>query len=179
MKARLQSLSIIAAAILLASCSGSQNAAEGPVVDMPPVEAIDLRSTETFDSTPYKIDTPAIAGSIEHNVPADLMSGSGNDDVTLRTVSGFRIQIHSSLIKDEAVQNETQVRSWWESLDAGEKPDGLGTGELSAYLFFQSPYYRVRIGNFGQRSEAEAALVLVRESFPNAFIAVDTVKIYR
>lgn len=165
--------------LFLAACSGSGSTVDRPVVDSPSTRDVDLSSVETFDPAPYSVDAPSVTGEVLHDVPEALMSGSVDADRTLRNVSGFRIQIHSSLIKDEAVAKETQVQTWWNNLSEGERPAGLGSSQIAVYLFFNSPYYRVRIGNFGQRSQAEAALELVREVFPSAFITVDTVSIYR
>jgi hypothetical protein len=165
--------------VSISACAGSGGTVDRPDVVTPPSEVVDLRAVETFDPSLYSIEAPPAVGNINHDVPEQLMTGSMEGDRTLRSVSGFRIQIHSSLIKDEAVTKETQVQTWWNSLLEGERPAGLGSSEIAVYLYFHSPYYRVRIGNFGQRSEAETALSLVRESFPSAFITVDTVDIYR
>jgi hypothetical protein len=165
--------------LLLAACSGSGSTVQGPSnadVEQP---VIDLSGTETFESGSYEIEPPSISGDIDHDVPDELMAGDEGDNRTLRTVSGFRIQIHSTLVKDEAVEKETQANLWWDTLSDEQRHEGLGTSELDIYLHFQSPYYRVRVGNFDRRSEAETALALIREVFPSAFIAVDTVNVFR
>lgn len=170
---------LIAVTIIIAGCSGSSNTTIVPdTSDIDPVE-IDLTGTETFDVSAYQVSPPPLEDAVEHDVPADLMSGDVGNSKSFKTVSGFRIQIHSSLNKDEAVSKEQQAARWWETIDQGRRPEGLGSTQLPVYLHFQQPYYRVRIGNFGSREEAESALELVKEAFPSAFIAVDTVSIYR
>lgn len=38
--------------------------------------------------------------------------------------------------------------------------------ELNAYIQFNSPYWRVKVGDFKTRSEAEAAMQAIRAAFP-------------
>ncbi len=45
-----------------------------------------------------------------------------------------------------------------------------------AYL---QPYYRVRMGAFATREDAEAALALVRRQYPEAFLVPDLVTVMR
>lgn len=39
--------------------------------------------------------------------------------------------------------------------------------ELTAYVSFNSPYWRVKVGDFKSRSEAEAAMAEIRHAFPS------------
>lgn len=39
--------------------------------------------------------------------------------------------------------------------------------EMNAYIQFNSPYWRVKVGDFKTRSEAEAAMQAIRAAFPN------------
>ncbi len=39
--------------------------------------------------------------------------------------------------------------------------------QYNAYLVFESPYWRVRVGDFHSRPEAEAALAEIRRAFPS------------
>ncbi|NND70438.1 MAG: SPOR domain-containing protein [Rhodothermales bacterium] len=175
----LTALMPIACLVLLSACSGSGNTVQGPADDNTDQAAVDLRGTETFDSRVYEIEPPSLSGEIVHDVPDELMAGDEGDNRSMRIESGFRIQIHSTLVKDEAVEKETQANLWWDTLPPEERLEGLGLADLAIYLHFQSPYYRVRVGNFSRRSEAETALALVQEVFPSAFIAVDTVRVFR
>ena len=52
-------------------------------------------------------------------------------------------------------------------------------GELpgKAYVVFQEPTFKVRIGDFRTRAEAYGALLLIQEQYPNAFVTTDTRKI--
>jgi arginine/ornithine N-succinyltransferase beta subunit len=53
---------------------------------------------------------------------------------------GFRVQVISTRLQDEALQIKSQLLSKYP--------------EHKTYLAFQSPFYKVRIGNFIDRNEA-------------------------
>lgn len=46
---------------------------------------------------------------------------------------------------------------------------------IDVYIVFESPYYKVRAGDFRTRLEAEHFLNLIRDSYPNAFIVRDKI----
>lgn len=97
-----------------------------------------------------------------------------------RTLQGFRIQLVTTPEKDAADAYVEQAIDWWAALPAGRRPDYLATGnELDVKIAWRQPYYRVRVGSFASRAEAEAALEAVRARFPDAFIVPDTVTVTR
>jgi hypothetical protein len=50
--------------------------------------------------------------------------------------------------------------------------------ELKAYLLFQSPYYRIKVGNFKTQSEAQAYLKSLSEAFKGSvFIVRDVIEV--
>lgn len=59
-----------------------------------------------------------------------------------KTTRGFRLMIISTNNRDEAIAAKTKVYTYFP--------------ELKAYLWHQSPYYKVKAGNFKDRKEAEA-----------------------
>ncbi|OIQ29409.1 MAG: hypothetical protein BM564_06855 [Bacteroidetes bacterium MedPE-SWsnd-G2] len=79
----------------------------------------------------------------------------------LRTVNLLTIQVYSG--------NRT---------DAQEIRDELNKSEMDfpVSLKFETPNYKVWIGNFTTRLEADRALVIVKEDFPNAFILKPKIK---
>lgn len=97
---------------------------------------------------------------------------------TTTTVQGFRVQVYSTLDKTEAVNLEEQARAWWQAQQGGA-PAGLMPGQLPIYTLFIQPYYRVRIGNFRTRAEAEQARRFLQSRFPDAFIVPDRVTVRR
>ena len=48
---------------------------------------------------------------------------------------------------------------------------------LKAYVTFQEPTFKVRVGDFMTRAEAYGALLLIQEQYPGAFVTTDTRKI--
>lgn len=59
-----------------------------------------------------------------------------------KTAKGYRLMIISTNNRDEAISAKTKVYTYFP--------------ELKAYLWHQSPYYKVKAGNFTDRKEAEA-----------------------
>lgn len=47
--------------------------------------------------------------------------------------------------------------------------------ETEAYLSFKEPYYRVRVGDFRTRLEAEGFMKSVKAEYPNAFATADKI----
>ena len=59
-----------------------------------------------------------------------------------KTAKGYRLMIISTNNRDEAISAKAKVYTYFP--------------ELKAYLWHQSPYYKVKAGNFKDRKEAEA-----------------------
>ncbi len=172
-------LQVALGGLLLAACSGPARVTDDDTKDLEYyLDHID--QYEDFDETSYIEPPPVSTTDIEHDVPEMLMSGSASDESrTLETVEGFRIQIHSSLDKEGAVSAEERAKAWWSSLRADARPASMAMDVLPVYLKYVQPYYRVRVGNFATREEAEVALGLISQRFPRAFIAIDTVTVWR
>lgn len=49
--------------------------------------------------------------------------------------------------------------------------------EVSAYVVFQEPYYKVRVGNFRNKLEAEAFKQRIKEQWPEAYIIKDDIEL--
>ncbi len=78
-------------------------------------------------------------------------------------VPGFRIQVVNTTDRTKAIQAKTKVYQNYP--------------ELSAYLLYQSPYFRLRVGNFLTRKEAEVYLKKLTKDFSqNIYIVNDTVE---
>lgn len=96
-----------------------------------------------------------------------------------RTVQGFRIQILTTPEKDAADAYVEEALSWWRNLSPAERPPYLGEGSLDVDVKWKQPYYRVHLGAFATRAEAERALQVVSETFQEAFIVPETVTVTR
>jgi len=49
--------------------------------------------------------------------------------------------------------------------------------EVSAYVIFQEPYYKVRVGNFRNKLEAESFKQRIKEQWPEAYIIKDDIEL--
>jgi len=81
-----------------------------------------------------------------------------------RTDKGYRLMIISSIKRDEAIAAKTKVYTYF--------PD------LKVYLWYQSPYFRVKAGNFKDRKDAEAYQKRMNPYFPKGvFIMKDVIEV--
>lgn len=81
-----------------------------------------------------------------------------------RFVKGFRLMVITTSSRDEALAAKTKVYTYFP--------------ELKAYLWHQSPYYKLKVGNFKDRKEAEAVQKRLNSYFPKGvFIMPDTVEV--
>ena len=80
-----------------------------------------------------------------------------------RSGKGFRLMIISTNNSDEAMAAKTKVYTFFP--------------ELKAYLWHQSPYYKLKAGNFKERKEAEEYKKRLNVYFPKGvFIMNDIVE---
>jgi hypothetical protein len=75
------------------------------------------------------------------------------------TATGFRIQVISTNNRAKALEAKTKVYQQFP--------------ELKAYLLYQSPNYRLRVGNFKDRMEAETYLESIKSIFPTGIYIVN------
>jgi hypothetical protein len=81
-----------------------------------------------------------------------------------KTDKGFRLMIISTVKRDEALSAKSKVYTYFP--------------ELKAYLWYQSPYFRVKAGNFKDRKDAEAYQKRLNTYFPNGvFIMPDVIEV--
>jgi hypothetical protein len=81
-----------------------------------------------------------------------------------RTEKGYRLMIISTNSRDEAIAAKTKIYTYFP--------------ELKAYLWYQSPYFRVKAGNFKDRKDAEAYQQRINSYFPKGvFIMKDVIEV--
>ncbi|GAB2764981.1 hypothetical protein GCM10027275_02790 [Rhabdobacter roseus] len=83
----------------------------------------------------------------------------------IRYVNGYRIQIYVGNVRQEA--------------DAAKSFTYQTFPELNAYMSYSQPTYRVKVGDFMYRADAEQYLELVRPQYSTAIILSDRVEIKR
>lgn len=80
-----------------------------------------------------------------------------------RYAPGFRIQVISSNNRNQVVDAKTKVYR--------EFP------ELKAYMMYQAPFFRLRVGNFKTREEAETYYRSIQRIFPQGvYIVPETIE---
>jgi hypothetical protein len=81
-------------------------------------------------------------------------------------VDGFRVQIFFDSGNNSKRAAQTAREKFMEV-----NPD------VVAYLTFKAPYYRVRVGDFRTKLEAEGFLFQLATAYPNAFTVPDRIQI--
>jgi len=81
-----------------------------------------------------------------------------------RTMRGYRLMVVNTNKREEAIAAKTKVYTAFP--------------ELKAYLVYQSPFFRLKAGNFKTRDEAARYQKLMNAYFPKGvFIVNDTIEI--
>lgn len=117
--------------------------------------------------------TLAINGYAQHkgtlNVDQDnriekLMKKQRDVYAANNTMNGYRVQIFME-IGNEAIRHaESMKRSFTDAFP-----------ELPIYLSYDQPYYRLRVGDFRNRVEAEKYMRLIKPKFSLAFVTADII----
>lgn len=83
---------------------------------------------------------------------------------TARTAKGFRLLVINTNKRDEAIAAKTKIYTHFP--------------ELKAYLVYQSPYFKLKAGNFRTREEAQQFQKILSVYFPKGvFIINDTIEV--
>ncbi|HWI93364.1 MAG TPA: SPOR domain-containing protein [Flavisolibacter sp.] len=81
-----------------------------------------------------------------------------------RTARGYRLLVINTNKRDDAIAAKTKVYS--------------NFPELKAYLVYQSPYFKLKVGNFKTREEAQQYQKTLGYYFPKGvFIIPDTIEV--
>lgn len=179
------SLSLFVALLVLPACSGLRPVETDPTPDRgTDTPAPTYPAYETFDAAGLDAQPP-VAVEVVHDVPARIMQGrvvipdgsapaAPSEPVPVQ-VEGFRVQVFTSANREAAENLRADAVRWWER--AQSQPGAPQS--LEAIVAYRQPYYKVQLGAFATREEADAALVLVRRQFGEAFIVPDLVTVMR
>ena len=81
-----------------------------------------------------------------------------------RSAQGFRIQVISTNNRTKAMEAKTKIYQRFP--------------ELKAYLMYQSPFFKLKVGNFIEREEAESYLQDIMQIFPTGvYVVRDVVEV--
>jgi len=98
-----------------------------------------------------------------------LLKKQGEANVAIRranarTARGYRLLVANTNKRDEAIAAKTKVYT--------------NFPELKAYLSYQSPYFKLKVGNFKTRDEAKQYQTYLQAFFPKGvFIMNDTIEV--
>ncbi|MBO9632243.1 MAG: SPOR domain-containing protein [Chitinophagaceae bacterium] len=81
-----------------------------------------------------------------------------------RSAPGFRIQVISTNDRNKAFTAKSTVYQQFP--------------ELKAYMLYQSPFYKIKVGNFLKREEAEEYITALKQYFPTGvYIVRDVIEV--
>ena len=81
-----------------------------------------------------------------------------------RTARGYRLMVLNTAKRDEAISAKTRIYTYFP--------------ELKAYLIYQSPYFKLKAGNFRTRDEAEKYQKELSVYFPKGvFVISETIEV--
>lgn len=121
-----------------------------------------------FATAAFSQDTAAV---IVHKDPrVDVLAkkqasiNSAIKKSSARTMRGYRLMVVNTNKRDEAIAAKTKIYTFF--------PD------MKAYLSYQSPYFKLKAGNFQTREEAEKYRKLMASMFPKGvFIINDIIEV--
>lgn len=99
-----------------------------------------------------------------NSTPDEGNSANKNEKGTKGTALGFRIQIYSGPSRNEAYAIQSRFQQQYE--------------DISTYVSYTQPNYRVKVGDFRSRSEAQAFMREVRKDFPTLFLFTEQINVY-
>lgn len=125
-----------------------------------PLAAVDstLEGSTIFNVLPEGVNVRQ-SGIIRNAVETRIRANRG------KMVSGYRIRIFFDNSQTARTASEAALYRF-KVLNPG----------MSAYRSFSSPYFRVTVGDFRNKSEALAALGPIKAQFPSAFIVQERFK---
>ena len=130
-----------------------------------------VTAAEGFDPSMYAEEPPVVDAVLEHQVPATLLSGEASAGAYVS--GGYRIQVQFARDKATADQTVENVIAWWNKMKGRYRETTLFDGLAPVQNVYRQPYFRIRLGNFGTKEEAEEMLEIVRNEFPGAFVVSD------
>lgn len=78
-----------------------------------------------------------------------------------KTIKGYRIQLFSGTERNNANEVKTRFLKLYP--------------QLNAYLLYNQPYYKIRVGNFRTRLDAEVAYQKIKNVFDECIIVSDNI----
>ncbi|HWK55779.1 MAG TPA: SPOR domain-containing protein [Parapedobacter sp.] len=87
------------------------------------------------------------------------------ETATRTTMMGFRVQIYSGSDRSEAYAEQARFKRLYRGIDT--------------YLSYEEPNYRVKVGDFRSRNEAQDLMQGLRKQFDNVFVFTEEIYVYQ
>lgn len=97
-----------------------------------------------------------------------LKEDSVGERINRNPYDGYRIQILSTRNVQQADSVANSFRMWSDSTITGYKAD--------AYVSFRQPHYKVHVGDFQIRDQANKFSRLIKKRYPNAWVVHDRIE---
>jgi len=78
-----------------------------------------------------------------------------------RSAKGFRLLVVNTNKREDAIEAKTTVYTYFP--------------ELKGYLLYQSPYFKLKVGNFKDRKDAEAYQKKLNDYFPKGVFVINDI----
>src|SRR5690554_2189776 len=99
-----------------------------------------------------------------NNTTTEVEPAIRNEKGTRGTALGFRIQIFSGSSRNEAYAAQARFQQRYE--------------DISTYITYTQPNYRVKVGDFRSRGEAQSFMTELRRSYPSVFLFTEQIYVY-
>lgn len=116
-------------------------------------------TTSVVDSVTLPKDT--IRYSMDPSVEQQMEKKKELNRAKPPTIEGFRVQIYAGNSRQQAMQIRAEVAATYT--------------DYAAYLIYKQPSFRVRVGNFKSRFEAQELFRELKVQYPSSFIVPDEV----
>jgi hypothetical protein len=106
--------------------------------------------------------TTAMSGHVNENLQR-IRSEIALSNKNLKFAQGYKVQLYSGTSREEA----NKIINDFKILNLNEKPE----------LSYDPPNYKVRVGNFFNKTDAHRLYIMVRNDYPNAILIADRISI--
>lgn len=101
-------------------------------------------------------------------------AGPGATGAEEETTRVYLVQLRMTEDKAEAEQALGAALEWWNQSASSGLPEPVETGQGSPLdIAYRTPLYRVQLGPFASRDDAEAVLTVAQAAYPEAFVVPD------
>lgn len=121
-----------------------------------------MQEEKLVDTTPHKLKVvyqmdPGIVRLLQQHL---------SESAAAVDAEGYRVQIYSSTRADDASRIKLDLNEAY-------------TSRFRVYDFYDRPYFKVRIGDFLSKVDADRLCTELRNTYPGAFVVPDRVRLPR